>query len=191
MTSDGPDTIPRGENAVSEDPDTERATELVADTIGQLVEFWGFKRVMGRLWTALYLSPEPLSTKDLAKRLKVSVSLVSMTLHELSQWGCVRRALSPGSRADVYEAETNLWKMISKVLKEREKFRLDAALERLTAAKGEVGGKASAQKKRLVARIEKLERLAQIVHGLVDLLAEEGQIDVGMLKDISLGDDDQ
>lgn len=189
MSSEGLDRIAPGEAALSDEQETQRATELVADTIGQLVEFWGFKRVMGRLWTTLYLSPEPLSTKDLAKNLKVSVSLVSMTLHELSQWGCVRRALSPGSRADVYEAETNLWKMVSKVFKEREKFRLDAALERLQAAKGEVG-KTNAQKKKLVARIEKLERLAQVVHGLVDLMVDEGQLDISMLKEIELGDED-
>lgn len=174
---------------MTEDPQETRATEIVADTIGQLVEFWGFKRVMGRLWTTLYLSPEPLTAKDLAKHLKVSVSLVSMTINELSQWGCVRRALNPGSRADMYEVETNLWKMISKVLKEREKFRLDAALERLSAAKADVG-KGSAQKKKLVARIEKLERLAQVVGGLVELLVDDGHLDISMLKDISLGDDD-
>ena len=35
-------------------------TELqVADTIGRLIEFWGFKRAMGRAWTLLYLSPSP------------------------------------------------------------------------------------------------------------------------------------
>ncbi|HZV02331.1 MAG TPA: MarR family transcriptional regulator [Planctomycetota bacterium] len=166
----------------------ELAIQAVAETIGQLVEFWGFKRIMGRLWTVVYLSPEPLSVKDLAQRLQVSVSLVSMTVNELLQWGCLRRALAPGSRADLYEAETNLWKMLSKVLKERETFRLEDAIERLSTAKASIG-KTTAPKKRLVGRIEKLERLAMVVKGLVAVLVEDGQLDVTGLRDISLGDD--
>ena len=190
MTSEGPDRIATSEGALTEEGrESDQPVQVVADTIGQLVEFWGFKRVMGRLWTVVYLSTEPLSAKDLARKLKVSVSLASMTINELLQWGCLRRALRPGSRADLYEAETNLWKMLSKVLKERERFRLADALERLSAAKASVG-KTSAPKKRLVARIEKLERLAMIVQGLVDVLVDEGQIDVRGLKDISLSDEE-
>ncbi|MBI3725856.1 GntR family transcriptional regulator, partial [bacterium] len=119
--------------------ENERAQELVGAAIGELVEFWGFRRIMGRIWTSLFLGEEPLSAKDLAAQLKVSVSLVSTTLNELLQWGVVRRAPRPGSRADLYEAETQLWKMLSKVLKERETFRLEAAIERLAAARAEVG----------------------------------------------------
>lgn len=35
--------------------DIEAAQLRVADAIGVLMEFWGFKRPMGRLWTLLYL----------------------------------------------------------------------------------------------------------------------------------------
>ena len=50
-----------------------RAAELrVAEVIGGLMEFWGFKAVMGRLWTILYLSPEPLSAAELGERLQRS-----------------------------------------------------------------------------------------------------------------------
>ena len=37
----------------------------VSDVVGRLIEFWGFKRNMGRIWAVLYLSPEPLSAEDL------------------------------------------------------------------------------------------------------------------------------
>lgn len=187
--------IHRGEGALSEGADdAKHASELVADTIGQLVEFWGFKRMMGRLWTVLYLDPEPISAKDLATRLNVSISLVSMTLNELLQWGVVRRAVRAGGRADLYEAETNLWKMVSKVLKERETFRLDAASERLAAAKGELKpttgrGPEAAERKALLARIERLERLVALVRGVIDMLVEDGKLDVTGIKDVSLSDD--
>ena len=52
----------------------------VSDVVGRLIEFWGFKRNMGRVWTVLYLSPEPLSADDLCHSLKLSTGAVSMTL---------------------------------------------------------------------------------------------------------------
>ena len=39
----------------------ETAELRVAEVIGSLMEFWGFKAVMGRIWGVLYLAPEPLS----------------------------------------------------------------------------------------------------------------------------------
>ena len=42
----------------------------VADAIGALMEFWGFKRVMGRLWTVLYLTGAIQWTEDVLGRIK-------------------------------------------------------------------------------------------------------------------------
>lgn len=92
----------------------------VADTIGRLMHFWGFKRPMGRLWTILYLSPVPLSAADLGERLKMSAGGVSMALSELEQWGAVQRTWRPGQRRDYFQAEPNIWKMVRRVLRDRE-----------------------------------------------------------------------
>ena len=43
----------------------------VADAVGALMEFWGFKRVMGRVWTTLFLEGEPLSAPQLCERLGI------------------------------------------------------------------------------------------------------------------------
>jgi DNA-binding transcriptional regulator GbsR (MarR family) len=53
---------------------------LVSDSIGRLIEFWGFKRNMGRLWAILYLSDRPLSAPEIQDRLQLSSGAVSMTL---------------------------------------------------------------------------------------------------------------
>ena len=45
--------------------------QLLSDAIGRLMEFWGFKRHMGRIWTVLYLSDEPLG----ATRVEVGVTV--------------------------------------------------------------------------------------------------------------------
>ena len=50
---------------VSERSKTRRAAlwpseALVSDTVGRIIEFWGFKRNMGRIWTVLFVAAEPL-----------------------------------------------------------------------------------------------------------------------------------
>jgi DNA-binding transcriptional regulator GbsR (MarR family) len=115
------------------------ATEAaVSDVVGRLIEFWGFKRNMGRVWTVLYLSPEPLSADDLRAALGVSTGAVSMTLSELARWGVVRKVWIQGERRDFYAAEVQLWKMISRVFNEREKSEIVAAIEAFETAMREV-----------------------------------------------------
>ena len=84
------------------------AEAVVSDVIGRLMEFWGFKRNMGRVWAVLYLSPDPLSADDLRAALQLSSGAVSMTLSELGRWGVVRRVWIQGQRRDFYAAEVAL-----------------------------------------------------------------------------------
>lgn len=93
---------------------------VVADAIGKLMHFWGFKRPMGRIWTLLYLSKDPLTAADLGEQLQMSSGAISMALGELEKWGAVTRAWVPGERRDFFTAETNVWTMVRRVLRERE-----------------------------------------------------------------------
>jgi DNA-binding transcriptional regulator GbsR (MarR family) len=107
---------------MADDPKNQaREAELgVADTIGRLMQFWGFKRPMGRIWTLLYLSPQPLGASEIGSELKMCAGSVSMTLAELLKWGAVRKTWRPGERRDYFEAETSIWKLVGRVLRERE-----------------------------------------------------------------------
>src|SRR5437868_15388787 len=77
----------------------------VADAVGALMEFWGFKRVMGRLWTVLYLTGEPLSAAELCERLAISTGAASMTLADLERWGDGGRPREAGSHSEDIRAE--------------------------------------------------------------------------------------
>ena len=98
-----------------------RSELLVSDAIGRLIEFWGFKRNMGRIWTVLFLSDRPLSAKELQVKLQLSSGAVSMTVNELGRWGVVKKVWIQGERRDYFVAEGNFWKMISRVFNERER----------------------------------------------------------------------
>lgn len=96
------------------------AERAVADAIGRLMQFWGFKRPMGRLWTILYLSPSPVTAAELSETIQMSAGAVSMALAELEKWGAVTRTWKPGDRRDYFVAESSVWKMVRRVVRERE-----------------------------------------------------------------------
>jgi DNA-binding transcriptional regulator GbsR (MarR family) len=120
---------------MSADNETFRQAELlIADAIGEVIEHWGFRKALGRLWTVLYLAGEPLSAVTLAERLSMSAGAVSMALSELQEWAVVQRVWRPGERREFFAAETDFWKMISKVVNERERFWVRSVRERIERA---------------------------------------------------------
>ncbi len=174
---------------------------LVTDIVGRLIEFWGFKRNMGRVWAMLYLSPDPQSAEDLRHALRLSSGAVSMTLSELSRWGVVRKVWLAGERKDFYTAEVQLWKMISRVFNEREKAEIDVAiesfeeaLESLAAMRDQATRKHGAERAQLLARIdlqreriEHLLELARLGKRLLDALLSTAKLDAEPLVRFLLG----
>jgi DNA-binding transcriptional regulator GbsR (MarR family) len=167
----------------------------VSDAVGRLIEFWGFKRNMGRIWAVLYLSTEPLSAEDLRHMLKLSSGAVSMTLSELSRWGVVRKVWVQGERKDFYAAEVQLWRMISRVLGEREKAEVVhaidsfedalASLERSKTGREDAKTRARVELQR--ERIGQLLELAKLGKGLIETLVAAAKLDVGPLVRFVLG----
>ena len=167
----------------------------VSDVVGRLIEFWGFKRNMGRVWTVLYLSPDPLSAEDLRQSLKLSSGAVSMTLSELARWGVVRKVWIQGERKDFYTAEVQLWRMISRVFNEREKSEVIAAIDafedalrqldriRKTAPDAQSRARAELQHE----RISQLLELARLGRRLLDALVSTAKVDAEPLVRFLLG----
>jgi DNA-binding transcriptional regulator GbsR (MarR family) len=136
------------------------------------MDFWGFKRVHGRVWTILFLAQEPLSSAEIRKRLGVSVGATSMALTELRRWGAVREVRT-SSRSAHFEPETNIWRLVSRVLQDREKRMLDETIEIFTTSMQELrseGGGGAAR------RIEKLIWLTRLARGMLDMLTSRGEL---------------
>jgi len=169
-----------------------RSELAVADAVGALMEFWGFRRQLGRVWTVLFLSDRPLAAPELCDRLQISTGLLSMSLGELRRWGVVRPVDVPGDRKEHFEAETNVWRMVARVLRDREKVAVEGALatfERaiaeLRAATADVdpGVKAAARFK--LRRVEHLVDLSRSALNLLRILIESARVDAGPIKAIS------
>src|SRR5258708_10599080 len=157
----------------------------VADTVGALMEFWGFKRVMGRVWSMLYLRGEPLGAADLCDALEISSGAASMALAELEHWAVVRRSRKPGDRREYFEAEIDMWKMISRVFRERELRQIEHALEIFDRAREQLArGGAPGEQARLSQiseRIGRLADLARLGRALLVAIVQQGKADLAPL----------
>jgi DNA-binding transcriptional regulator GbsR (MarR family) len=172
--------------------DTIATAELrIAEVIGKLMEFWGFKAVMGRLWAILYLAPEPLSAAELCERLSLSTGAVSMALADLQKWGVVRKSWRPGERRDFYEPETSIWKMVSRVFRERELGLVreaieafEAAIEAVRQSRARAGADEKRRLKFLEGRLDALLTLSRIGEGLLTMLLSGEPVDPQPIKSL-------
>jgi DNA-binding transcriptional regulator GbsR (MarR family) len=169
-----------------------RSELRVADAVGSLMELWGFRRQLGRVWTVLFLSEKPLAAPELCDRLLISTGLLSMTLAELRRWGVVKSVAVPRDRKEHFEAETDIWMLVRRVLAEREHKVVESALEVIAAAlaevkeaQGDADPEVRAAARFRVRRLEQLVALCRVGLLLLDTLLQGARLDLGPLKAIS------
>ncbi|MEO8698717.1 MAG: MarR family transcriptional regulator [Kofleriaceae bacterium] len=152
----------------------------VADAVGALIESWGFKRNMGRMWAVLYLETRPLNASELGDRLGLSTGSVSMLLTEMQEWGAVKKAWVVGERREHYEAETSIWKMVSRVFRERELQWIRTAQEAFAEASSELGDADD----EVTTRVSGLAQLAQVGQHLLEQMLQGEAVDSLPIKTI-------
>lgn len=106
--------------------------EAFSRVIESIVEQWGFKPLLGRVWSLLYMRNQPLNPSQIEYELALSKGNVNGLLNELIDWGVVKKVRLGGDRNYYYEVEQQIWKSISNVLQSREARILDEAIERTT-----------------------------------------------------------
>jgi DNA-binding transcriptional regulator GbsR (MarR family) len=183
---------------MSTDDDIRAAELRVAEVIGGLMEFWGFKAMMGRLWAILYLSPEPLPAADLCERLQISTGAASMALADLQKWGVVKKAWRPGERRDFYEPETSIWKMVTRVFRERELSHVRTVIEAFEEVRkllNRLRANASVEEKRQLkfmdTRLASLLTLSRIGEGLLAMLTSGQPVDPQPIKSLFHPEDEE
>jgi DNA-binding transcriptional regulator GbsR (MarR family) len=167
-----------------------RARRRGIDTCGRIAAFWGFTRTMGRIFGLLYLSPVPLARSEIQRRLAISVGSASMTVAALQRWGVVHRVRVRGARAAHYAAETDFWKMISRVLDERERHEIAAAVGVVEKAKRDVaavrrtGSRHQADAAFVADRLDRLHDICLLGQTMLDMLLGQLKLDVGRFRDV-------
>jgi DNA-binding transcriptional regulator GbsR (MarR family) len=169
-----------------------RADLAAADAVGALMELWGFRRQLGRVWAVLFLCDRPLAAPELCARLEISTGLLSMTLAELRRWGVVRPVEVRGDRKEHYEAETNVWSLVARVLREREQRAVEGALSAFEralhdarAALADVDPSVKAAARFKARRLELLVDLSRAALNVLRVLLDSARADAGPLKLLS------
>src|SRR5262252_9174549 len=89
---------------------------------------WGVNRSVAQIQALLYLSDRPLTAEDIADQLGLARSNVSNSIRELTTWKLVRRVPILGDRRDHYEAESDLWQILTRIAQGRKEREVDPAV---------------------------------------------------------------
>ena len=151
---------------------------LAVEAVGNVIEFWGFKRNQGRVWALLYLRGEPLTAGEIERELDLSKGGVSMLLRDLERWGVIQRVRQPSDTVWRYGAETDLVRMVTHVIEEREAgfvARIRADLSEARRLAQQAGGVDTER----LQRLEKMATLAEHVERAIRLFVKTARLDVG------------
>ena len=96
--------------------------------LSQISRFWGFPKGMGAIFGVLYISPTPLSLDEVVQQTGLTKGAISTEVRTLARMGLVRRSSKLADRKDYYEAETDFYKSIRSILKERQNSEFDSAV---------------------------------------------------------------
>jgi DNA-binding transcriptional regulator GbsR (MarR family) len=142
------------------------------ESMSQISKFWGFPKGMGAIFAVLYLSPSALSLDDLVEQTGLTKGAISTNVRALARMGLVRPSTKLGDRKDYYEAETDFYKSIRAILKERQNSEFDSAVQsvRETLEKLESGEGVDdeAERQFLLKRVRALQSFFDALDGLVN-----------------------
>lgn len=156
---------------------------LVTDAVGDVIEFWGFKRNHGRVWALLYMRRQPMSSSEIQEALDLSKGAVSMITRDLEVWNVVSRVRQATSSAWHFVAEVEFMQMIGQVLEQRE----GQLISRVATDLKDAGRLASEQEDmdpETLERIERMRRLAGMMQQALEIFTRTAQLDVSKTRDL-------
>ena len=92
---------------------------------------WGVNRSVAQIQALLYLSDRPMTAEEIAETLGMARSNVSNSIRELLNWKLIRRVPVMGDRRDHYEAEADLWQIMTRIAQGRKEREIDPAVAAL------------------------------------------------------------
>jgi DNA-binding transcriptional regulator GbsR (MarR family) len=90
---------------------------------------------MAEIHALLFIEGRPMNSDEIMDRLQISRGNVSTTLRQLADWGIVARVRQRGDRKDYFEAEQDVWNLLSLIVRARKRRELEPLLAALENAK--------------------------------------------------------
>lgn len=137
---------------------------------GRTAQSFGLNRLLGQLYTLLYLSDEPQSLDAISAHLGVSKASASIACRQLESWGALHRVWQKGDRKDYYSAESDFSAILNNGLLASITKKLDTArmqIERSLQLLQQEGG-SDRQIEFLRKRLQDAERFRAKVRRVID-----------------------
>ncbi len=153
---------------------------LLENVVGDFIQYWGFKKIHGRIWTHLFTSKVPLDTASLMERLSVSKGLMSLAIRDLLDYNVIQASHQGKHGSTYYQANPDLMGVISHVLRSRESVMLGSAqvaADRLTQMKPQE----IATHELSVERVQMISNLVASAQVLLHTFLSQGGSDQGSL----------
>lgn len=156
------------------DKDPPKKTGLAATRTEFIVQWgalgsqWGINRTMAQIHALLMTAPGPMSTDEVMAELQISRGNAHTNIKELVAWGLVRSIVRIGERKEYFEAEKDVWKIFTRVARERKRRELDPALEVLRQCATESKGIKTPEGKAFHQQIKELEEFVKLATSLAD-----------------------
>ena len=147
-------------------------------------QFWGFPRGMGAIFAVLYLSPGCLSLDELVEQTQLTKGAISTNVRSLARLGLIHAVPHLGDRKDYYLAETNFYRAVRSILKERQNSDFERAIAtvRLTLEKLEEGeGETNPERVFLVERVRALKEFFDALDALAGAVARLDNLGMGTI----------
>jgi HTH-type transcriptional regulator, glycine betaine synthesis regulator len=182
-----------GETPLSPQEQMEEITREFVNNLGRVADFFGFNRLIGQLYAILFISPEPLTLDDMVERLHSSKGNVSINIRTLERLGLVRQIYKWADRKNYYEAETDIWKAVGRILQDRERKEaqqisdsIDDSLRMLEKVSKQATGTAEGQLADFyLQRLEMVHRLFEFGGALLDIMVQGGSVDFSAVAQLS------
>ncbi len=95
------------------------------NSVGEFIEYWGFKAIEGKIWCTLFLSDQPLDATQIRERLHISKGLVSISIKRLLDYKVIEEFGKSTYGTHLYQSSPDLMNVILSVLRLREKKLLE------------------------------------------------------------------
>jgi len=160
--------------------------ELVEGLSG-ISAFWGFPKGMGAIFAVLYIAPNPLSLDELVTQTGLTKGAISTNVRALSRMGLIHPITRLGDRKDYYEAETDFYRSIRAILKERQSGEFDRAVNSVQSVlkKLETGsGESDPEQAFLKERVRALNDFFNAIDSLASAVTKLDGLGLGTVQNI-------
>ena len=137
------------------------------DAGGRTAETFGISRLLGQIYTLLYLRDAPLSLDQIIEELSVSKASVSIACRQLQTFGAVRRITQKGNRRDFYEAVQDFRGLLQNGLLPALEKKLDSARIQIEHCRRLLEGAHSGEATQLIKRLDEAEERRSKINDLI------------------------